>query len=337
MNNYHKTIVCDIDDTISFTTDRDWENATPNTQLIQKLNKLYDEGWTICYVTARGNVSFKGDREAADKHYRPIIEKWFKKNNVKYSMLSFDKMLAAYYIDDKAATPESFMDIHIEKLIGGLSGADIERRGNLVYKTHPNSLESAVWFKEASNIVKTAKVHSLIGNTLCLEYIEKTDEPKIEQIDYIINQFRTVPSSEDFSTYIDRIKDHLSIYEPEYKEALLKTLKDREETFNLNKSFCHGDMSLDNMINNNGVLYLIDPNKPKGLYSSWLLDVSKVLHSARRFNHPQVYSYFINKYKELKQEIQLLELTHWVRMRKYNEDKEFVDKNIQDILKEIRS
>ena len=41
---YPKSICVDIDDTISFTLNRDWENAKPNIPLIEKLNKLYDEG-----------------------------------------------------------------------------------------------------------------------------------------------------------------------------------------------------------------------------------------------------------------------------------------------------
>ncbi len=34
---YHKRIVCDIDDTISFCDNRDWQNAKPNLPVIQKL------------------------------------------------------------------------------------------------------------------------------------------------------------------------------------------------------------------------------------------------------------------------------------------------------------
>lgn len=314
--NYHKTLVVDIDDTISSTTNRDWENAIPNTQLINKLNRLFNEGWEIHYYTARGNVSFNS-RAEADNYYRPIIENWFKKHNVKYTALSFNKILAAYYIDDKAIRPDEFLELEIEELVGGLSGATIERRGNKVYKTHKNSLDTAVWFKEAENIIKTVKVHSLIGDTICLDYIEKTDEPMIEQIEYIIDKFSKVPSKNEFCTYIERIQEHLNIYNPEYKDLLIEKLKKYENKFNQHKSFCHGDMSLDNMINNNGILYLIDPNKPKDLYSSYLLDISKILHSARRFDKTHIYDYFINKYKDLKNELILLEITHWVRMRKY--------------------
>ena len=49
---YNKRIVCDIDDTISFCTDRDWENAKPNLPVIQKLKQLYNDGWEIFLHTA---------------------------------------------------------------------------------------------------------------------------------------------------------------------------------------------------------------------------------------------------------------------------------------------
>jgi len=333
---YNKRIICDIDDTISFTTNRDWEYAEPNTRLINKLNYLYNNGWEICYFTARGNISFSS-RDKADKFYRPIIEKWFEEHSVLYSELSFNKPLASYYIDDKSITPEEFVKLNIEILEGGLSGACVERRGNKVFKTHPNSLETAVWYREAENIIKTIKIHSLIANTICMDFIEKTDEPKTHQIDFIINKFKEVPTSEKFETYINHLSTHFDLYNPTYKKDVYNALKKYEKLFNDNRSFCHGDMSLDNMINSNDILYLIDPNKPKGIYSSWMLDLSKVLHSARRFNKPNIYTYFIHKYHDIQFPIRLLELTHWIRMRKYENfnDIHKLDNIINSIIDEL--
>lgn len=334
---YPRSIVCDIDDTISFTTDRDWENATPNMALIAKLNSLYDNGWEINYYTARGTLSCK-TREDASSKYRFDIELWFKKNNVKYNKLSFDKPLASYYIDDKAITPEGFLDLDIEVMHGGLSGAQIERRGDKVYKTHSNSLEVAQWYKEASNIIKSVKVHSVVGNTLCIDFIESTDQPKIDQIEFIINRFSNVPTFIPFSTYKARVNDHLKLYNVDYTKCVQELMYLYEEFYNENKSFSHGDMSLDNMIVNNDVLYLIDPNHPKNLYSSYLLDVSKVMHSAKRFNKPHIYDYFANAYRHCIREIKLLEVTHWVRMIKYERPANInnIDNIIRELLKEIR-
>lgn len=333
---YYKRLIVDIDDTISYTTNRDWENAKPNVSLIHKLNKLYDEGWEVHYYTARGSISCK-NREEAENVYKPIILKWFFKHNVKFTELSFNKPLGTYYIDDKAITPEDFLDLDIEVLNGGLSGAIIERRGNKVYKTHDNSLKSASWYEQAANIIKSIKVHSVIGKTICMDYIEKTDEPTLEQINFIIDKFKEVPSAINFSTYAERINDHMNLYKPTYQKAVNKLMQNNGSFYNFNKSFCHGDMSLDNMINSNGTLYLIDPIYEPGLYSSWLLDVAKILHSSRRFNKPHIYDYFINKYKNISNELKILELTHWIRMRKYQELEKIdeLDNIINTLMKEI--
>ena len=332
---YTHRIICDVDDTISFTINRDWENATPNTRLIQKLNSLYDQGWEIEYYTARGSLSCKSRTEAKET-YSDIITTWFKKHGVKYSKLSFDKPLAAYYIDDKGIKPEEFLDLDIEILQGGQSGAQIERRGNLVYKTHENSLEAASWYKKASNIIKTVRVHSVIGNTLCIDYVENDGTLKFAMIDYVLSQFKTVPSYADFQTYSDRIKEHMNYNNVMYSEKVLSLLNSIKDTMNNNKTFAHGDMSLDNMIVSNDILYLIDPNAPEGLYSSWLLDVAKILHSAKRFNKSNIYNYYRHKYKEHSVLLSILELTHWIRQRKYVDNPMQIDIEIDKLLDELK-
>jgi len=54
---FNKRIVIDFDDTLAFTTDRNWADAAPNVELIEKCNKLHDSGWTIDIFTARGSIS----------------------------------------------------------------------------------------------------------------------------------------------------------------------------------------------------------------------------------------------------------------------------------------
>lgn len=55
-NNEIPTAFVDIDETICFYIDeRIYELAVPNIENINKINKLYDEGWVIVYWTARGS------------------------------------------------------------------------------------------------------------------------------------------------------------------------------------------------------------------------------------------------------------------------------------------
>ena len=51
-------IYVDIDETICFYNgDRHYPDAIPSQQNIEKINKLYDEGHTIIYWTARGSIT----------------------------------------------------------------------------------------------------------------------------------------------------------------------------------------------------------------------------------------------------------------------------------------
>ena len=107
-NTIYNTYVIDLDDTICFTENRDFENSKPYTEVINKINELYDKGIKIVIYTARGAKSCN-TLEEREKKYREITEKWLKKNGVKYTELVFGKMNADYYVDDKNMSIEEFI------------------------------------------------------------------------------------------------------------------------------------------------------------------------------------------------------------------------------------
>ena len=148
--NHNKRIVVDLDDTLSFTANRDWEHATPNVPLIERLNSLAEKGWLIDIVTARGQLSTSSP-QLADAKYRKQIEKWLGIHSVRYNSLSFEKLLARYYIDDKGLTPEAFLGLDIgqiqntKKIDAGQSGAELTYDSDYVYKEF-DSFENAQEF-----------------------------------------------------------------------------------------------------------------------------------------------------------------------------------------------
>jgi len=51
-----KVVLVDIDETICFYSNkRSYDLAEPNKENIDKINRLYDEGWYVIYWTARGS------------------------------------------------------------------------------------------------------------------------------------------------------------------------------------------------------------------------------------------------------------------------------------------
>lgn len=329
----HKRIVCDIDDTISFTLNRDWDNAIPNQKVIDKINDLYSQGWEIFLVTARGSLSCT-TRNDADTKYRSQIEKWLNKHNVQYNSLSFNKYLASYYVDDKSLTPEQFIELDIKSLQNGWSGATVELREGKVFKTHKDSLDAAQWYDTAKHFFNVPKIYSLIGDTICMEYIKTTsDHVKMDALVDIIIQMKNIPvensNFKHFEKYQERINKHLE-WENTYEGFKKLNTIQSESMFSLLKnhcSFCHGDFTLENTILRDNVLFLIDPiyESTKICWSSYILDMSKMLYSLRRHGMMIEYNYFLykcikimnNDYNVNAQILQWFEMTHIIRVYKY--------------------
>jgi len=94
-------IYVDIDETIALTPDcRNYSLASPIEENIKKINKLYDEGNTIVYWTARGSGSGLDWSETTKEQF---IE-W----GVKYHDLKFGKPQYDLFIDDKNINSERF-------------------------------------------------------------------------------------------------------------------------------------------------------------------------------------------------------------------------------------
>jgi capsule biosynthesis phosphatase len=346
----NKRIVCDIDDTICFTTNRDWENATPIPAVIEKINFLYENGWEIILQTARGQVSCNGDSKKAEEKYGDIIRTWLKEHNVKYHILSFQKYLASYYIDDKSLRPDEFSKLKIELLKEGRSGARVERHGDRVYKTfieRDKALLEASWYNQAEGLVPIPKLFSVIDKTICIEYIENVElsYPSISFIKECLDTFSMTDSSdtEKFSSYIDRInRDHSnslqSIFNKNKLEDLFQISKEDILILDKNLSFCHGDFSIENILITPARDYvLIDPIYKKNIYSSWLLDASKMLLSLRKYGRNTLYSNLFNfislKSGLSRKTILFLEFCHWIRIYKYAtlEEKDMITKNILEV------
>ncbi len=261
---HNKRIVLDFDDTLALTTNRDWEHAEPNIELIQKVNSLYDDGWEVDIFTARGSISCKTREEAKEK-YAGQIKKWLKKNGVKYRSLSFDKPLAAYYIDDKGISPELFLKTDIRQLDGGLSGADIFTDGTYVHKTDKNAHKVNEWYSQVKNYINTPEVLRLVGETLTIEYIQHDKSffknnfhRAIGIIQESLEDLKEIDSPEDsleFSDYVARIYSHSDISGESYFNTICDSLK----YLNLKRSFSHGDFGVTNMLFKSETLYLIDP------------------------------------------------------------------------------
>ncbi len=96
-------VYVDVDETICITPeDRNYENSTPIKKNIKKINKMYDNGDTIVYWTARGTVSGIDWTETTKKQ----LKEWgAKHHDVKLGKPHFDM-----YICDKSFNAMEFFN-----------------------------------------------------------------------------------------------------------------------------------------------------------------------------------------------------------------------------------
>lgn len=104
------TYVFDIDGTICSKTDGDYGEAKPIQSRIDKINKLYDEGNTIIFNTARGMGRTENNSLMAHRLFYFLTETQLKNWNVKYHKLFMGKPSGDLYIDDKGVKDENFFN-----------------------------------------------------------------------------------------------------------------------------------------------------------------------------------------------------------------------------------
>jgi hypothetical protein len=106
-----KRYVIDIDKTICTpgeTKESRYTGATPIKERIELINKLYDEGNHITYLTARGMGTYSNDAKLAEARWKQLTELQLRIWECKYHDLFMGKPSGDYYIDDKAVNSDDF-------------------------------------------------------------------------------------------------------------------------------------------------------------------------------------------------------------------------------------
>jgi hypothetical protein len=90
----------DIDGTICTNTEGDYNNAKPYLKRIAVINRLYDEGHFIFFLTARGSTT--------GINWRVVTEQQLKDWGARYHELHFGKPMYDLHIDDKSKHSDDF-------------------------------------------------------------------------------------------------------------------------------------------------------------------------------------------------------------------------------------
>lgn len=104
--------VVDIDGTIcdkpECRDDCDYDTSIPKPDRIAKINKLYDEGNQIIYLTARGMGRSGDNADLAKETFYELTKNQLDRWGCKYHKLVLGKPSGDYYIDDKGMNANEF-------------------------------------------------------------------------------------------------------------------------------------------------------------------------------------------------------------------------------------
>jgi hypothetical protein len=102
--------VFDIDETICHTEGSDYDNSQPIMKRIEAVNKLYDEGHTVLFLTARGMCRNKNDQLASIAELYDFTFNQLTGWGVRFHQLFLGKPSGDIYIDDKGCKDIDFFD-----------------------------------------------------------------------------------------------------------------------------------------------------------------------------------------------------------------------------------
>ena len=277
--------VFDLDDTISVHKNRDYKNAEPINAVIDKMRSMKKDGWEIVIYSARGQISCNGDLEKIEKNNRDIVEEWLRKHDVPYDELLFGKPIGDIYIDDKGMSLGEFLESPFEKLHGG-SGKMVYRRGNIVTKdfgTYEEKEAYRQWTESNNGEFLFPKVYSYVYNTLYMEYVSGERGCDVDAVfvpsvvDQIIRCKETRKQAFDIELHVERLKKNYTGNKEADKliDRVAQYLQNNKERLNQEGSYCHGDLTLSNMIINGGNVITVDARNTVGA-NSYLLDFAKL-------------------------------------------------------------
>ena len=102
------TYVFDIDNTLCYTNNSDYESSTPREDRIKKVNTLYDEGHTILLQTARGMGRSDNSQEFAIETFYDFTKQQVTGWGIKHHSLFLGKAAGDIYVDDKGCKDQDF-------------------------------------------------------------------------------------------------------------------------------------------------------------------------------------------------------------------------------------
>jgi hypothetical protein len=208
----------------------------------------------------------------------------------------------------------------------GFTDNSVTQVDGLVVKTGKAIHNEYEWYSSYQDKADIPAIVGVQGNSLVMEYIERSGTLRTQEIMDIIRKYKKYPPLNKLAddAYYFRIKEHL------LKNNLINNgtkLLERMCIMAIEPTFYHGDLSVYNIIPSSTGLKLIDPLYSKDTFGSYILDYAKLLFSLKFYNND------MKMYDELRAlsgivGIDVLIAAECVRVATYKKQFSFIAENL---------
>lgn len=117
-----KVIVMDIDGTLCEikSKEQSYLDVSPKFNILEKLNKMRQEGFYIILYTSRQMRTYNGNIGKINANTGKILFQWLEKYDIPFDEIYFGKPWCGkngFYVDDKAIRPSEFAKLSYDEII----------------------------------------------------------------------------------------------------------------------------------------------------------------------------------------------------------------------------
>jgi len=180
----------------------------------------------------------------------------------------------------------------------GASGASLKLSGDFVTKTCKDAKNQVEWFRIIEEIglptgLRVPTIGKISASSYEMEFIQghlATQESSVfvvqKLMEFCEGLQRTPQNNTTWNSYLERLEAHVSIADT---KPMVKALNLVSKASPFPQTFCHGDLTLENVMIDAKSCVLIDPNYSPELYQSFVLDLGKILQSTH-FRYHEVFN-----------------------------------------------
>lgn len=199
----------------------------------------------------------------------------------------------------------------------------VRRIWNQVLKNGPTVESECRWYKAYRDKRDIPHVYSADFTAMTMEFIPADGKYSIDSILELIEKYKEYPRLNNltFQSYRARIAEHLKYNTICNGQKLLNHL----DQLDLPPTFCHGDLSIRNIVANVEGIKLIDPLYDDTRYGSYWLDYAKLAFSLK------FYDGNVSGYNEVMARTgcpKVLIASECVRVATYNRRFNFISENL---------